>query len=1339
MPRGFFMQLWCTLTSHRTMRHAGSQADQFRADVPTAPVAKQREGLSYRPRWRARLAGWRPALLCTAGRYCFWLFCVWMCASAAPGTRALNWQSASGYRSAALPVAGPGKTGFTLLPPSATGIHFTNVLSDLKAAENQIRLNGSGVTAGDIDGDGLVDLYFCGLEGGNVLYRNLGGWKFEDITETAGVACPGQYSTGAAFVDVDGDGDLDLLVNALGGGTRLFLNDGKGRFREAVDSGLVPQFGAMSLALADIDGDGDLDLYVANYRTTTIRSTGLDLLNINGRRMIRPQDRDQYELTPEGTVRERGEADILYRNDGKGHFLPVSWTGGAFLDEAGRPLKDAPREWGQSAMFRDLNGDGAPDLYVCNDFWDPDRAWWNDGSGRFRALGLNALPDTSTFSMGVDVADINRDGFDDLIVLDMLSPGHQRRMTAFSPDDRSGNSTIVENERPQVARNTFFLNRGDGTYAEIAQFSRVDASDWSWCPMFLDVDLDGYEDLLVSAGNRFDTQDLDAETRIRSMGPWPREKVPSKLLLYPPLPLPKKAFHNEGNLRFREVGQDWGFDAPGVSHGMCLADLDNDGDLDVVVNSLNGAAGIYRNESGAPRVAVRLKGSGANSRGIGAKVFLYGGAVPAQSQEMICGGRYLSSDDPMRVFAAGSVTNEMRIEVRWRSGKRSVVNGVKANRIYEVEEAGAEESSKLKAQGSREGPTTKDQQGTLNIEHPTLNVEQPTSNIQQSATKSPEPGTRAPDPIPNPQPMFEDVSGLIGHRHHDEAFDDFQRQPLLPRKLSRLGPGVGWLDLDGDGFEDLVIGAGRGGRLAAFRNNAKGGFESWPGAPFDTPVTRDQTGIVGWQNALGATLLLVGSANYEDGLAAGSCVRQYRVGGKTVDDTLAAEASSTGPLAIADWNGDGRMCLFVGGRVVPGRYPEAASSRMFYWVNGKWETDAENSKRLTAIGLVSGAVFSDLDGDGRPELILACEWGPIRILRNDRGGLVAWDPPVTLNNQPSTLSQLSGWWNSVTTVDLDGDGKPDIIAGNWGRNTRFESHRVEALRLYYGEFNRDGVVSPLQAYYDGDLKKVVPEEGMDFLAAAMPFLRERFSSYRAYAQAGVQEILGERMAEAKELQAATLDSMIFLNRGDHLEAMPLPMEAQWAPAFGICVGDFDGDGKEDVFLSQNFIGEMPGAGRNDAGRGLWLRGDGKGNLAPVAGQESGVRVYGEQRGAALCDYDGDGRVDLVVTQNGAETKLYHNRGGKPGLRVRLQGPAGNPQGIGAQMRLSFGTGQGPIREIHAGSGYWSQDSAVQVLAAPLPPVSITVRWPGGKITGAPLPPGAKEISVDPGGDLKVLK
>jgi enediyne biosynthesis protein E4 len=1210
-----------------------------------------------------------------------------------------DWQSGAGFRRRELVAPASGRTYLERLAPAATGITFTNLVPEERALENSLRADGAGMAAGDVDGDGLCDLFFCGIERPSVLYRNLGNWKFEDITAAAGIACAGQPSTGAALADIDGDDDLDLLVNSHGGGTRLFLNDGKARFTEAKDCGLVQKFGSTSLALADIDGNGSLDLYVANYATTKIEdrpnvkleSKVVDgkivLVAIDGVPMTSPELTNRYFVDATKTVRELGELDILYLNDGRGHFKRTSWTDGTFTDEQGKPLATLPYDFGLSVMFRDMDGDLDPDIYVCNDLFPPDRIWLNDGRGRFRALSNLAVRNISLFSMGVDFADINHDGLDDFFVVDMLSRDHLYRKVQTVGVPRQFLPVGKIDNRPQYKKNTLFLNRGDGTYAEVAQLCGLHATEWSWMPVFFDVDMDGFEDVLVTTGHFRDSLNADAFGQIMKVRSGRKlsdaEHRALKRDFFPLLKTTTQAFRNRGDLTFEDKAREWGFEYAGITQAMCLADLDNDGDADVIVVPLNNTICVYRNQTAAPRVSVRLKGNAPNTRGIGAKIKLLGGAVPVQQQEMISGGRYLSCGDTMRTFAAGSVTNGMSLEVTWRNGARSVITNVEPNYIYEIAEGSSVQASK------------------------------------SSGESRPE------------KPLFKDTSHLLKHSHVDDGFDDFGRQPLLPKRLSQLGPGVSWFDVDGDGWDDVIIGGGVTGHLAVYRNDGKGGFERLAQGALDEPLMRDQTTILGWQKKDGQRVLLAGSSNYEDGAAQGSCAREFDLAKKTVADHLPPWECSTGPLTMGDWNGDGILDLFVGGRVLPARYPEEPFSIIFRGTGNGFEVDKANTKAVLHVGLVSGAVFSDLDGDGIPELLLACEWGPVRIFRFE-GGLCR---EIT---RELGLDKYLGWWNGVTTGDFDGDGRMDMVASNWGRNSKYQSHCGQPLRIYFGDWKSNGTIDMVDTYYETSLKKYVPWCSFA-VARSLPWVGVQFPTQDSFGKAGVAELLGERYGSARVLEANWLETTLFMNRGSSFVPQPLPIEAQFAPSFGISVADLNGDGHEDIFLSQNFFAVDGDTPRYDGGRALLLAGDGHGKFGALSPRDSGLQVYGEQRGCALADYDGDGRIDLVTTQNGAETKLYHNEGARPGLRVRLNGPPGNANGVGATLRAVIGDKLGPARQIQAGSGYWSQDSAVQVLPFAPGPSQISIRWPGGKTTLAKVPPGAREISINTAGEVKVAR
>ena len=1183
------------------------------------------------------------------------LIAVALCTAAGALADPLQWVDGGGFRYADIIVPTSGRTGFSKLPELETGITFTNRLSEINAAKNQILMSGSGIALGDVNGDGLCDLYACGLEGENALYLNRGGWRFEQSFTSSAISCPDQWSTGCVLADVNGNGHLDLLVNSVGGGTRLFLNDGDAAFTESLDSGLARRFGAMSMALGDIDLDGDLDLYVANYRTTTIRSTGIPMVVIDGKKSLRPEDRDEYEITPNGYIREHGEIDILYVNDGKGNFTPTSWIDGRFLDEDGRPLAAPPRDWGFSVMFRDMNLDGLPDIYVCNDFWSPERIWINQGEGRFKAIAQQAIRSTSSFSMGGDFGDYNRDSLDDIFVLDMLSRRHVQRMVQISGVE-TGQIELAE-ERKQVERNTLLLNRGDGSYTEIAQLAGIEATGWSWSTVFLDVDLDGYEDLLIGNGYMFDTQDMDAERYIQSLGPQPRHRAHLKVLNYPRLSLPNIAFRNRRDLTFEDRSHDWGFDFKGISQGMALADLDNDGDLDVVSNDMNSGLGIYRNDASAPRIQVRLSAGTSNHFGVGSRIILHGGKV-SQSQEVSGGGRYLSSDHTVRTFAAEE-GRTFTIEAHWPGGKGSIIENVVQNRIYEISKSTA-------------------------LAHQ----------------------REEPEPV---KPTFQDVSKLIEHRHVAVYEDDFAATPLLPWRRSSPGPAIAWFDIDSDGHDDLIVGAASGDKPKLYINTPPHGFAKPIEIDLPSAFSGDVSGIAGFHDVAGVARLVMGVSSQHSDSENASAVTILSAD-LSIHQVVPFGRNLVGPIAISDVDGDGLLDIFAGGRPATTQFPNAADSNILLNQNGQFVSDSKNEAVLSELGIVNGATWCHLDADKYPELIVSSEWGPVRVLENREGRLedntVEWG-----------LANYTGFWNGVTSGDFNNDGLTDLLATNWGRNTPYERHREKPLYLFAGDFDQNGTIDPVEAYHDPELNKVVPRLIWDFLAKGIPYVRARFLMHRDYGMASVNDVLGNVVNSATRREANWLESSIFINMGDHFSIRPLPIEAQFTPAFAPVAIDFDMDGNEDIFLSQNFFGTRPEGSRYDAARGLWLRGNGRGGFEAVSGAASGVEIYGEQRAAAWSDFDADGRPDLAVTQHNGETKLYRNALRQSGHAITLRGSKENPNAVGATIQMIHPDGTtGPLRTIEAGSGYWSQSTGSAVFGGVGPGSRLRVRWPDGTST-----------------------
>ena len=1204
-----------------------------------------------------------------------------------------SWHDESGYRWRDLDVPS-GTPGFTHMEGSRSGITFQNDVSDSLLLGNRILGQGAGVALGDVDGDGRVDVFLAKTQGCSALYRNLGDWKFEDITKAAGVGACTRHSTGAAFADVDGDGDLDLVLVSTGGPNSIFLNDGHGRFTEEQASGLDPTGkGATTIAIADVDGDGWPDIYVANYKPYSVEDTlppQLRAFNQLGHQ-VDPKNARSYQIVPErrndykvvnrpdmGGLRitTRGSPDDFYLNHA-GKFERVPLTASRFTDANGKRLTEEPESFGLGAKLVDLNGDGAPDLYVANDFEDLDQLWFNDGHGGFRLADWKSQRQISNSAMGVDVADVNGDGIPDIFEVDMLSEDTHRLKTQIpthSPFLKKPGEIEME---LQQQRNALFINRGDGTFEETSLAAGVSASGWSWSTMLMDVDLDGWQDVLIANGHLWDLMDADVQERLQNRltdVAWQKQKWQ-----FAPLKLKNVAYRNRGDGTFEDVSARWrwGTEAD-ISHAIAAADLDGDGDLDVVVNRLRSPALVLRNDAPAARVAIRLSGDPPNTHAIGARLTLRGGAVPVQEHEVTAGGLYLSHSDYLASFAMGK-SDSAALDIRWRDGKETTLN-VRANRLYEISEKTAA----------------------------------PARPAVDSATTS---------------ALFEDATAqLRGHTHVEDVFDDWGRQYLLPDALSQLGPGISWFDIDGDGREDLIVGTGKGGRIAAFHNDGGGRLTPRPAA--GAPATNDLTTILGLTEN-GSTRLLAGQSTWQaqsiEEMKAPAAALEYAVrGGAVAPPTplVGSHEASTGPLALADYDGDGDLDLFIGGRAIAMRYPEPGSSGLFHNVNGRFVLDTANTQLLHDVGLVSAAVFADVNGDGKPDLLLAREWNSIALFLNDGAGHFKPAPDSW------GLNKWTSRWNGIATGDFDGDGRLDLVATSWGRNIVDQADSTRPLYLYYGPFGARQEDEMLLARQDPRVGGIAPLNSYARVRLAYPDVVNRLPTFASFADATIDKVFSEAtLKNTKRLEAVTMDQMLFLNRGDHFEARPLPSEAQMAPAFYAGVADFNGDGFEDLFLSQNFYPTSIGEPRYDGGRGLLLLGDGKGGLQPTTGVQSGIVVYGDQRGAAYADFDGDGRLDLAVSQNGAATRLFHNKSAKPGLRVRLAGPAANPNAVGAQVRIVYGNTMGPVREIEAGSGYWSQNGAVQVFGLNGTPTQVWVRWPGGAVTQTAVAAGARQITV----------
>ena len=1065
-----------------------------------------------------------------------------------------------------LTAAGNGGPGFTLLNSRNHQVNFENKLDQAAWLNNQNLLNGSGVALGDFDRDGHCDIYLCSLSGSNRLYRNLGGWRFSDATSSR-VACRGMYSTGAGFADLNGDGWLDLLVLAMGSQNRVFINNGQGGFdKPRILEGNNPRTsGSTSFAMGDIDGDSDPDLYISNYGFKSILKDGgsITVNRINGRDVVTGRYANKIRIIG-GELHEFGEQDDILINDGNGIFQLKKWE----TLVMGRIDGDFPyRDQGLAVAFRDLDGDMAPEIVVAND-GHPDRFFRNNGRGSFETFSAGQIRHLSFNSMGVDFADVNRDSVDDLVVVEMLATGRALKITqdkiAFP------NAEYIANRNPdawpQAGRNMLYMGRGDMTFTEAAYMMGLAASDWSWSSVFLDVDLDGFEDLLVTNGSEFDADDWDTQTRLSRLKKLTPRQRKKSVLLYPKLDTPNRAFRNRAGMSFVRMDREWGFDSLADGHGMACGDLDNDGDLDLVVNNLNSLVSIYRNDCSSPRLAIQLKGRGGNTSGTGSRLIVEGHEV-AQSQEMISGGRYMSCDQSLRVFAAKRDSRH-RATVRWRSGQVSVLEGLEPGYRYLISHPPGPPSDSRPARPAR-GP----------------------GMFHQSRV----------------QDKKEWISPLLE-----------QLQPGLPFDVRRMDPSVLDMDLDGESGQDLLVSEGEKG-ITVHLADGNGGYA--PG----THYRWSTAGLAGGGPDLKGRVLAL--------------TRPPRLlkwsGGKLLTVQELEYPGEPRSAVFLDYDSDGDSDLFVGGGSLPGRYPVASRSALFENRSGIFVLLESHLERFSHLSLVTDAGSGDLDGDGTADLVVAQEWGSIRVFLNRDG--VFEDA-----TQGMGLHKYSGLWQCAHLADVNGDGRMDIVAGNFGANTVYATYQLP-VRLVYLESPDSETVSAFEFHYDKGLDDWFPTRKYSEAIAVFPSMARRIPTSRRYASMNMEQILGDEFQSFKQREINFLSSVIFLNKGGAFSAQVLPDEIQASPVFGVCSGDFNGDDREDLFFAQNFFGVPEKFSRYDSGQGSLVLG-GQGGLSNVLGADSsGIRLLGEQRSPVSFDFNRDGRPDIVLAERGRGIVLLENR------------------------------------------------------------------------------------------------
>ncbi|MEN8865698.1 MAG: FG-GAP-like repeat-containing protein [Akkermansiaceae bacterium] len=1167
-------------------------------------------------------------------------------------------------------TSGKAETVFESLSPEMTGIDFVNPIDQAHPQKHLFAsaVSCGGVSIGDINGDGWPDIFLTSGPKKNRLYRQTSPMQFEDVTEAAKLDSGNAWSAGAAIVDIDNDGDLDIYICNFDSPNHLFINNGKGVFTEkAKQFGIDYVDAAHTPSFCDYDLDGDLDFYLmTNFYYDPRGKTDKPIAGmINGRPSILPDFQKYFEITKirrgaqpgsisidHGAV---GQPDRLVRNNGDGSFTDVSQSAG--IQGKGK---------GNSVTWWDYNEDGWPDIYVGNDFKDPDRLYRNNGDGTFTNTTEEMVPHTTWYSMGADFADLDGDGAMDFAIADMSGTSHFKQkvgMGAMSDSAEFLNTAVPR----QYMRNAVYLNSRGGRFMEAAHLTKLANSDWTWTVRLADFDNDGRVDVFFSNGMSRNLNVADNPAiNILHLGETEWDKhMRAKT---PELREQNLAFRNLGELEFENVSKDWGLDHVGMSFASATADFDRDGDLDLVVCNLEEPVSVYQNNTATGnRVVIRLKGR-LNSWGIGAKVTIET-ETGTQIRQLTPIRGYMASQEPVIHFGLGNQSDQKQIKrltVQWPSGHSQSFENINANqRLTIVEPEG-------------------------------------------KAIRAKAPAT--------PETLFKPSAALAGIRHNEIPYNDFVRQPLLPNRSSQLGPGMAWGDIDGDGDDDLWLGGARTHTGQIHRNDGNGKFTqiSFSAAEIDQG-SEDMGGLWLDVDSDGDLDLYVVSGGVEcDPDSEVLRDRIYLNDGngrftKAANDSLPDNFDSGSSVAAADYDRDGDLDLFVGGRIIPGQYPLTPNSRLLQNDGGKFSNAPQTTSVLKEAGLVTGVVWSDVDNDGWVDLLVAQEWGPIQYFRNHEGILVD-------QTTEAGLSEILGWWNGITVIDVDNDGDMDYAATNFGLNTKYKASAKKPTLLYYGDFEKDGNCNIIEAKF-GD-KNLLPVRGLSCSSGAMPHLKGKFGTYTSFALAGLQDIYEPTTLDgSSRYEANTLESGVFINEGGKFTFKPFPRLAQISPGFGIVAGDFDGDSNADLFFVQNFDGPQAETGRMAGGVSILLKGHGDGSFAAVAPRKSGLYVGGDAKSLTTVDLNGDGQLDLVAGVNDDNLIAFEQapHAQKP-LRILLRGKDGNTLAAGARIKVSFDNGTHKSLEVTAGSGYLSQSSSLVNIGMPdeAKVTGIEVRWPDGR-------------------------